>query len=93
MAETKDVTCPHCGERVTFMRDETGRWVGRVVGGGLGWWLASGLGIAGAILGFPIAVAAGVIGIVIGVAAGNEIGKRIDDSNATCPKCNKGMVL
>ena len=91
--EEKNVTCPHCSEKVTFKRNEKGRWVGRIVGGGFGWWLASGLGIAGGILGFPIAIAAGVVGLAIGAAAGDTLGKKMDDSNATCPKCNEGLVL
>ena len=60
---------------------------------GFGYWLASGLGIAGGILGFPIAIAAGIVGLAIGASAGNTVGKKIDDSNTTCPKCNKGLVL
>ena len=91
--EEKNVTCPHCSEKVTFKRDQKGRWAGRVLGSGIGWWIASGLGIAGAILGFPIAIAAGVVGLGIGAAAGDTIGKIIDDANAKCPKCNKGLVL
>ncbi|MBC8198143.1 MAG: hypothetical protein H8E60_09685 [Candidatus Marinimicrobia bacterium] len=93
MTESKNVTCPHCGEKVIFKRDETGRWIGRIAGGGLGYWIASGLGIAGAFIGFPVAIAAGVLGLAVGVVVGDKIGEKIDNSNATCPKCDKGMVL
>jgi len=93
MADSKNITCPHCGEKVIFKRDKTGRWVGRVVGGGIGYWLAGSLGIAGAVLGFPVAIAGGLVGLAIGASAGNEVGKRVDDSNSICPKCKKGLVL
>ena len=93
MSDSKNVTCPHCGEKVFFKRASSGRWVGTVVGGGLGYWLASGLGIAGAILASPVAIAAGVVGLGIGAILGNRVGKKIDDRNAKCPKCGNSMVL
>jgi DNA-directed RNA polymerase subunit RPC12/RpoP len=93
VSDAKNVTCPHCSERVTFRRDKSGRWTGRVVGGGIGWWLASGLGIAGGVLGFPVAIAAGVVGLAVGASVGNNVGKKKDDDNAKCPKCSKSLVL
>ena len=91
--EEKDITCPHCSEKVTFKRNDDGRWMGRIAGGGVGYWLGSGLGVAGAILGFPVAMAAGVVGLAVGVSAGDTLGKMMDDANAICPRCNKGLVL
>lgn len=90
---TKRVTCPHCSTKVEFKRDSTGKWVGTVAGGGLGYWLAGSLGIAGSILGWPVAIAAAGVGLALGAAAGNRIGAAYDDSQATCPNCKKGMVL
>ncbi len=93
MAEQMRVSCPHCGKNSVFERNATGRWVGTAAGGGLGWLLAGSLGVAGTIIGFPVAVAAAGIGLAIGAAAGNRVGKAIDDSQATCPHCKQSMVL
>jgi hypothetical protein len=93
MIERKQVNCPHCGHCCLFERSATGRWVGAVAGGGLGWFLAGGLGLAGTIIGFPVAVAAAGVGLAVGVVTGNRIGKAFDDSQATCPHCRQSMVL
>jgi ribosomal protein L37AE/L43A len=92
MAE-KRVTCPHCNASVVFKRNSAGRWVGTVAGGGLGYLLAAGLGIAGAILAWPVAIPAAAVGVGIGAIVGNRAGKAVDDARAKCPKCNKSMVL
>ena len=89
----KNITCPHCSEKIIFEKSESGKWTGRIVGGTVGYWLASGLGIAGGILGFPIAMAAGIVGLSVGAITGNSIGEKIDNSNTTCPKCKKGLIL
>jgi ribosomal protein L37AE/L43A len=90
---SKKVKCPHCGANVDFSRDSTGQWVGTVAGGGAGYVLASGLGIAGAVLGAPVAIPAAMVGLAIGAFVGNRAGSAVDDNLAKCPKCKKSMVL
>ncbi len=51
MAKVKNVRCPHCDKSVSFKQNASGKWVGTIAGGGAGWVVASGLGIAGGILG------------------------------------------
>ena len=94
MAE-KRVTCPHCCEKVIFKRDSSGRWVGTVAGAGVGAGIFWGLGIAGAILGFPVALGTGatVGGALLIGALGNRVGKKYDDNEAKCPNCDESMVL
>ena len=83
------VKCPHCKAVVTFKRDAKGRWVGTIAGGGLGYALAAGLGIAGAILSAPVAIPAAAVGLLIGAALGNRAGAAWDDSGSECPKCKE----
>lgn len=92
MAEKK-VTCPHCNASVVFKRSASGRWVGTLAGGGLGYAVAASLGIAGAIAGAPVAIPAAVVGVVVFAIFGNRAGKAIDNHRAKCPKCKKSMVL
>ena len=92
MAQVKQVQCPHCNKRVRFKKDEAGRWVGTLVGGGAGYGLASTLGIAGTVLGAPIAIPAAVVGIVIFALLGNRVGA-IADNSVQCPSCKKYMSI
>lgn len=89
----KNVTCPHCKSEVIFKRNAKGRFVGTVVGGGIGYGLASGIGLAGAILGASVALPATAIGIGLFAIIGNRIGKEVDNSMPKCPKCKKKLVL
>ena len=81
------IKCPHCSSLVVFTRGETGKWVGRVLGGVGGWWIGSSLGIAGAIFGAPLAIAATIPAIIVGFFAGNKVGNIFD--KAICPECDK----
>lgn len=93
MNEIKNVICPHCGKKVDFERNSKGQWVGTVGGAGVGYVLASGLGVAGAIMSAPIAVPAALIGLGIGAVLGNRVGAAIDNSSVECPNCKKSMSI
>ncbi len=93
MSEVKKIQCPHCKKTVEFERNSTGEWVGTVIVGGVGYWLASGLGIAGAILGASVAIPAALVGLGIGSFVGNRVGKMIDDSNVECPNCKGSLSI
>ena len=69
-------SCPHCSAKVTFNRAFKGRWVGAVAGGGFGLYLASGLGLAGAIVGAPIAIPATLVGGSACALLGVGLGKK-----------------
>ena len=92
MAQVKEVQCPHCNKRVRFEKGEAGRWVGTIVGGGAGYGLASTLGIAGAVLGAPIAISAAIVGLIGGALLGNRVGA-IADNSVQCPNCKKHMSI
>ena len=92
MAQVKEVQCPHCRKQVRFEKGEAGRWVGTIVGGTAGYGVASGLGIAGAILGAPIAIPATIVGVVVCALLGNRVGA-IADNSVLCPSCKKGIQL
>ena len=87
------VECPHCKAVVHFKRDATGRWVGTLAGGSVGWALASTLGIAGTVLGAPIAIPAALVGLGIGAALGNRAGAAWDNAGGDCPKCKNWIPI
>jgi DNA-directed RNA polymerase subunit RPC12/RpoP len=89
----KQIACPHCKSEVLFKKNSSGRWIGTIAGGGIGYFLASGLGIAGAIFSAPIAIPAALVGAGALALLGNRVGKDIDNSKPKCPKCNKKLVL
>lgn len=93
MSDVKKVICPHCGEKVEFQKNSAGQWVGTVGGAGAGYVLASGLGIAGAILSTPIAIPAALVGLGIGALLGNRVGAAIDNASVECPNCKKTMSI
>lgn len=90
MGGVKKVICPHCNAKVEFKKDSAGKWIGTIGGGVTGYVLASGLGIAGAILSAPIAIPAALVGLGIGAILGNRAGDALD-SSVECPKCKKFM--
>jgi DNA-directed RNA polymerase subunit RPC12/RpoP len=97
MEKIKEIQCPSCKERVRFERDRTGKWKGRLVGGGVGTGVGvavgAGLGLAGAIAGAPIAIPAllvlGPIGLLLGAFTGNAIASDV----AVCPACSAKIEL
>lgn len=93
VSKTAEVVCPHCGQTTSFNRKSVGRWVGTATGGGVGYFIGSGLGIAGGILSAPIAIPATLVGLGIGAFIGNRAGKSIDNKKATCINCGKSVVL
>ena len=92
MAQIKQVRCPHCNEFVNFERSAGGRWAGTIAGGGMGFAMASRLGIAGKILGAPIAIPAALVGLAIGALLGNRTGAVVD-SSAECPNCGETITF
>lgn len=54
-----------------------------VAGGGAGYGLATGLGIAGA----PVAIPAAPAGLGIGAIIGNRAGDIFDNMTVQCPNC------
>ena len=91
MSDVKKVICPHCGAKVEFQKNSAGKWVGTIGGAGAGYVLASGLGIAGAILSAPIAIPAALVGLALGALLGNRAGAAIDNATVQCPSCKKSM--
>ncbi|MDO6674262.1 hypothetical protein C7448_10111 [Tenacibaculum gallaicum] len=89
----KQKYCPHCKTEILFKKDKKGRIIGTAIGGGVGYTLASGLGIAGAVLGAPIAIPAALVGAGLFAVMGNKFGKDFDNSRLKCPKCEKKIVL
>lgn len=55
--------------------------------------LSSGLGIAGGILGAPVAIPAALVGLVKGVILGNRGGDAVDNATVKCPNCSKGISI
>ena len=85
------IECPSCKSVVEFSRSSNGQWLGTIAGGGLGLWLASGLGLAGGILGAPIAIPATFVGLGVGAIIGNRTGALFDGGK--CPNCGKSISL
>jgi hypothetical protein len=92
MSKTRKIICPECDKDFGIKKGKSGRWIGTVVGGGGGAWLFSSLGIAGSILGWPIAIPATFVGLGIGAFVGNRAGKGIDNE-LKCPHCDKYVSL
>jgi len=93
MSEVRKVECPHCKKNVQFQRNSTRQWIESVIGGGTGFQLASGLGIAGSIMGAPVAIPATLVGLGIGVFVGNRVGAKFDNANVKCSNCGKTFSL
>jgi len=93
MSEIKKVQCPHCKEMVSLEKNSTGKWIGTIVGGGIGYVLTAGIGIAGVIFGISFAISAVFIGIGVGALIGNRVGAMIDNTNAKCPNCGKKISI
>jgi len=94
MGEVKKIKCPHCEKMVKFERNSAGKWVGTVIGAVGGYWLCSGLGIAGGILGMPVAIPAALVGLGIVAFIGNRIGAMKDDKAAAkCPSCGESVSI
>ena len=89
----KNINCPHCKTEISFNKDKKGRVVGTVVGGGIGYGIASSLGIAGVILGAPIAIPATLVGAGLFAVLGNKFGKDFDNNQPKCPNCKKKLIL
>ncbi|MYB26202.1 MAG: hypothetical protein F4X32_01690 [Candidatus Dadabacteria bacterium] len=82
-----NVQCPHCGKLVVPVRKSRAKWVGGVVGAGLGAKVGGSLGIVGSVLGLSIATAgtyavAGAVGL-----AGYMLAEKVF-TKSNCPKCN-----
>jgi len=93
VSDVKKIQCPHCGKKINFKRSSTGKWIGTIAGGGVGYAVAGGLGIAGAILGAPIAIPGAIVGVAIGTLLGNRAGSMVDNLNVKCPNCKKSMSI
>ena len=93
MAQVKEVQCPHSRKQVRFEKGEAGRWVGTIVGGTAGYGLAFKLGIAGTVLGAPIAIPAAIVGVVVCALLGNRAGAMVDNPDVQCPSCKKYMSI
>jgi ribosomal protein L37AE/L43A len=93
VSNVKKVVCPHCSKEVEFRRNSKGTWVGTVGGAGAGYFLASGLGIAGAVLGASVAIPAALVGLGVGAIIGNRVGSAIDNAIVKCPNCKKTMSI
>jgi len=93
MSSAREIICPCCKKKVVFKKNSAGKWVGTIGGGGAGYFLASGLGIAGAILGAPIAIPAALVGLGIGTILGNRVGAALDNATVKCPSCGKSMSV
>ena len=93
MSEIKKIQCPHCNEMVNFERNSSGKWVGTIAGGGIGYGLTAGLGIAGAVLGASIAIPAVLVGVAIGALLGNRVGAMVDYATAKCPNCGESISI
>jgi len=76
-----------------FKKNFAGKWVGAIGGGGVGYFLAAGLGIAGGIMGAPIAIPGALIGLGLGAVLGNQAGAALDNSTVKCPNCEKFMAV
>ena len=84
------VECPGCKSVVEFRKSSKGQLLGTVAGGGFGWWIASGLGLAGGILGAPVAIPAALVGLGVGAIIGNRTGALFD--RGKCPKCGDSIT-
>ena len=93
MSNIRKIICPHCNQKVGFERNSAGKWVGTVGGGIGGYTLASGLGLAGAILSAPVAIPAAIVGLGIGALLGNRAGAAMDNATVECPHCEKLMSI
>jgi ssDNA-binding Zn-finger/Zn-ribbon topoisomerase 1 len=89
----KNISCPHCKAELIFKRDNKGKIIGTVAGGGIGFGISSSLGIAGVILGAPIAIPATLVGVGLFALLGNKFGKDIDNKRLKCPKCKSNLIL
>ena len=93
MSEIKKVQCPHCKEMVNFERNSAGKWIGTIAGGGVGYVLTAGIGIAGAVLGASVAIPAAFLGVGIGALLGNRVGALVDNTSAKCPNCEESISI
>ena len=93
MSEIIKIQCPNCNKTVTFKRNSSGKWVGTIAGGGIGYGLTAGLGIAGAVLGASIAIPAVLLGVGIGALLGNRVGAMIDNATVKCPACGESISI
>ncbi|MCF6212789.1 MAG: hypothetical protein L3J45_02065 [Flavobacteriaceae bacterium] len=89
----KQITCPHCQTKIEFKKDKKGRIIGAIAAGGIGYGLASGLGIAGAIAGATVAIPATIVGVIALALIGNKFGKDYDNNQPICPNCSEKLVL
>lgn len=87
----RNINCPHCKKEISFRKNKKGKIVGTLVGGGLGYGLTSGLGIAGAIFGISVALPATLVGVGVVALIGNQFGKDFDNSQLKCPSCKKKL--
>ncbi|WP_139058861.1 hypothetical protein [Thiorhodococcus drewsii] len=81
------VECENCKSLVAFEQNDTGKWVGRVIGGAGGAWLGSSMGIA--LLGTAISgmLPVAIVGAII-------LGNVLDDSDEMkCPKCKARIKI
>lgn len=79
--------CPHCKSEIVCEQDETGKWVGRVLGAGVGGWLGSSVGIA--VLGTAIS---GMLPLAL--LGAYLLGNTLDSGDEVkCPKCNSSFKI
>jgi hypothetical protein len=81
------VECHNCKSIVEYEPDESGKWVGMIIGGAGGGWLGSSIGIA--LLGTAISgmLPLAIIGAII-------LGNMMDSSDEMeCPKCKATIKL
>lgn len=88
-----EISCPHCKADLNISKGKLRKYGGTILGAGIGYAVANGLGIAGAILGSAVALPATLVGISFFAIFGYTIGKKSDDNNLKCPNCKKKLVL
>lgn len=97
MENARKIQCPKCDRLVSFKRDKRGKWAALIVGGGAGTGtgvlLTYGLGLAGAVLGAPVATPALFVGSVVGLLLGALTGNAIASDVARCPECRTPISL
>lgn len=89
----KNISCPHCKTELVLKKNNTVKIIGTAAGGGIGFFLASSLGIAGTILTAPVAIPATFVGVGLFAVLGNRFGKDIDNKLYKCPKCKNNLIL
>lgn len=83
-----NIKCSSCDSKLIIKKRKNGKIIGTITGGGIGYGVASTLGIAGTVVGVAVALPATVVGIVFFGLIGNRLGNDADRKKLKCSKCN-----